>query len=457
MADFDSVVTGHVVLADREIERGFVAIRGGVVERVGTGTGPDAAQRFDFGAAYVMPGAIDAQVHSHTQKDQEGFDWSTRAAAAGGVTTIVDMPYDDGNLICTPDRFRGKWADADAHNRVDVALYATIHPNDGVAQIPALIEAGAVAFKFSTFETHPDRFPRIATPLMVDAFAAIAPYGLMCGIHNENDECVRAGVARVKELGLTDYRAHALSRPPVTEALAIAEVYEIGANTGCAAHIVHCSIGRGYEISAAYQRQGFESTIECCIHYLTLCEEDDVGRLGGKGKINPPIRGKAEREKLWHHLAGGNITIVSTDHVSWSEDRKSDPVMLNNSSGAPGLEPLYSLLVKGLVERKLPLIWAPRLLAKNPARLFRIGHRKGALEVGRDADIVVMGHKPGRYDPRASGHCIVGWSAYEGLELPYRPVATFLRGQPVFDGTNVLAAPGSGQMVRPAVLMSGAG
>jgi allantoinase len=153
---------------------------------------------------------------------------------------------------------------------------------------------------------------------------------------------------------------------------------------------------------------------------------------------------------LWRHLAAGNVTVVSTDHVSWSEERKTNPDMLKNASGVPGLEVLYALLLKGLLEHDLSPTWAARLLAANPARLFRIGHRKGALELGRDADITVMAHRPGPYDPGASGHNVVGWSPYAGIDLPYRPVATFLRGEMIFDGQKV-AEPGAGTFVRPAI------
>ncbi len=452
MSDFDLVIAGRIVRTDRVVERGFVAIRDGTIEHVGEGDGPAARERHDFGDALVLPGAIDSQVHSCSQLGQEGFEWSTRSAAAGGVTTIVDMPYDDGNLICTAESVRRKAAEAGQTARVDFALYGTIRPEDGVQHVPDMVRAGVSAFKFSTFQTHPTRFPRIPTPLLHEAFAAIAPFGLVAGVHNENDECARAFTRKVEASGLRDYRAHGLSRPPITECLAIAEVYELGCDTRCAAHVVHCSLGRGYEMAAAYRAQGVDATIEACIHYLTLSEEDDVARLGGKAKINPPIRCRAEREALWRHLAAGNVTVVSTDHVSWSEDRKTDPDMLRNASGVPGLEVLYPLLVQGLLDRGLPLTWAPRLLAANPARLFRIGARKGALAAGRDADVTVLAHRPGRYDPAASGHNRVQWSPYEGIALSHRPVATFLRGQLAFDGTDVLAQPGTGSFLRPDAL-----
>ncbi len=450
MSDYDLIITGCVVGADRVRENGYVAIRDGLVERVGEGAPPQSRERHDFGAAFVLPGAIDSQVHSLSQSGQEGFAWSTRSAASGGVTTIVDMPYDDGMLICTGDRLARKAREASEEARVDFALYGTVHPDHGTAHIADMVAAGAAAFKFSTFGTHPERFPRIPPHVMHACFTAIGGHGLAAGVHNENDEFIRAAEAALVGSGITDYRAHGLTRPAIAEALATAEVYEIGASAGCSAHIVHCSIARGYELCRSYREQGFDTTIEACIHYLVLDEENDVARLGGKAKINPPVRSRAEVDALWRHLAAGNVTVVSTDHVSWSENRKTDPDMLKNASGVPGLEVLYALLLKGLIERDLSPVFAARLLADNPARLFRIGHRKGALRPGCDADIVVMAHDPHRYDPSASGHNVVGWSPYEGMELPYRPVATFQRGRVVFDGTDVIAAPGAGRFVMPA-------
>jgi allantoinase len=451
MSDFDLVISGRVVRTDRVLDGGYVAVRDGLIERVGQGVAPDARERQEFGDALVLPGAIDAQVHSRSQRGQEDFIWSTRSAASGGVTTIVDMPYDDGFLVCTGERLRQKADEAGQQARVDFALYGTVHPNDGPRHIAEMVAAGAAGFKFSTFGTHPERFPRIPPQTLYACFAEVARSGLIAGVHNENDEFVRAAEKVVAGSGITDYRAHGLSRPPLSEALATAEVYEIAAATGCSGHIVHCSIGRGYELCAAYRTQGHDTTIEACIHYLILDEENDVARLGGKAKINPPLRPRREVEALWAHLAAGNVTVVSTDHVSWSEDRKTDPIMLKNASGVPGLEVLYALLLKALEERGLSFMVAARLLAANPARLFRIGHQKGALDVGRDADIVVMARDPHRYDPAASGHNVVGWSPYAGIELPYRPIATFLRGKVGFDGTRVLAEPGTGQFVRPAL------
>lgn len=451
MADFDLVISGKVILPDRIIQKGYVAVRDGLVAHVGEGPAPAARERQDFGQGLILPGAIDAQVHSLSQKEQEDFIWSTNAAAAGGVTTIVDMPYDEGNLVCSAEAVRRKVDHASPQARVDFALYGTIDPLEGAARIAEQAEAGVAAFKFSTFGTDPKRFPRITPPMLADAFAEIAKTGLTAGVHNEDDETVRIYMERVKASGITDWRAHGLSRPPLSELLAMHTIFETGAQTGCPAHVVHCSLARGYDIAAAYRLDGFEATVECCIHYLTLDEDNDVARLGGKAKINPPLRPRKEVEAVWDRLRNGLVWLVSTDHVAWSENRKTNPDMLANSSGVPGLEVMIPLFVKGALERDISLTWAARLMAENPAKHFRLDHVKGALKVGRDADITVLVPEEKIYSASESGHTVVDWSPYDGIRLPYTVAGTWVRGNLAFDGSRVLAKPGTGRFVRPPV------
>ncbi|WP_064711772.1 dihydroorotase [Rhizobium bangladeshense] len=447
--DFDLVLQGTVVLPDRIVEKGYVAVHAGKIAEIGLGVPPAARERHLLGKALILPGAIDAQVHSLSQRDQEDFIWSTRSAAAGGVTTIVDMPYDEGNLVCSAAAVKRKIDHASPQARVDFALYGTVDPQEGPARIPEMVEAGVAAFKFSTFGTDPKRFPRIPPALLDACFAAIAPTGLTAGVHNEDDEAVRSYMEQVKASGITDWRAHGLSRPAITELLAMHTIFETGANTGCPSHVVHCSLGRGYDIARAYRRDGFAATVECCIHYLTLDEENDVRRLGGKAKINPPLRPRAEVERLWRKVAEGDVWLVSTDHVSWSENRKTNPDMLANASGVPGLEVMVPLFVKGALERGIPLTWAARLMAENPAKHFRLDHIKGALTSGKDADITVLEPRESIYDASASGNNVVGWSPYNGIRLPWTVSATYLRGEKIAEGGKVLAEPGTGRFVRP--------
>ncbi|XDZ50336.1 dihydroorotase family protein [Neisseriaceae bacterium CLB008] len=449
---YQTVVRGHLILAHTEIPDGYVAIDQGKVARIGAASAglPAAETVYDHRGSYVFPAAIDAQVHSRSQLNQEDFIWSTRSAAAGGVGTIIDMPYDSGRLICDAERFELKKQEAQAQARVDFALYGTVHPDEGASKIDEIVAAGAIGFKFSTFGTDPERFPRIPPKTMHECFAQIAKHGLFGGVHNEDDETIKTLTAEFKAAGITDYTAHAATRPIYAENLAIHQIYELGADTGCRTHVVHCSNKRGYDICQSYQQQGFPTTIEACLHYMVLSEDEDVARLGGRAKVNPPIRPQQEREGLWQHLAAGNITVVSTDHVSWSLDRKTHANIFDNASGATGLALLLPLMIHGAAKRGISLTRIAQVLAYNPARLFSLQHQKGALELGCDADLAIVRKEPYQYDAKASGHNFADWSPYDGLTIDYQVSATMLRGQWIFANEQVLSEPGSGQFVRPA-------
>jgi allantoinase len=448
MADFDLVVRGNVVLSDSIIEDGFVAIRDGVVALVGAGQPPEARDLLDSQGHWIIPGVIDGQVHAGSQANREGLGWASRAAAAGGVTTMVDMPYDDPEPVWNADLLRTKIEQVERDCHVDVALYATISDAEGTATIPGLIEAGACAFKFSTFEAAPGRFPRIGEDLLHDAFLAIAPSGLACGVHNQNQELTRKNIARLSAAGDTGWDAFGRAHTPLIEHLATATVYELGALTGARAGVVHCSLSRGFEVRQMYRRAGHKATIETCVQYLMLNGEEDMRRLGARLKHYPPMRSKAEIERLWGHVAAGHCDFVSSDHVAWGLERKSNPDIFKNASGGPGLETLLPAFWTGCEDHGLSPTMVVRMLCDGPARHFLLRDRKGSFDVGADADIVVV--EPGRFVFDASRSLSAArWSAFDGREMRVRVAATFLRGTLVFDGQRVVNAPGTGRFLRP--------
>ncbi len=448
MADFDFVIRGTVVTANRIIDDGFVAVSDGRIATLGSGEPPAAADSFDARGQWIIPGVIDGQTHAASQAGQEGIGWASRAAAAGGVTTMVDMPYDDPEPIWNADLFHAKAAVVERDSHVDVALYATISEAGGTATIPGLIAAGACAFKFSTFEAAPGRFPRIDDDVLYDAFRLIAPSGLACGVHNQHQELTRKNIARLTEAGDTGWDAFCRAHPPLVEHLATSTIYELGALTGARAHVVHCSLSRGFELCEIYQRAGHAASIETCVQYLMLCE-DDMRRLGAKLKHYPPVRPRAEVELLWGHIPAGRCDFVSSDHVSWGLERKSNPNIFKNASGGPGLETLLPAFWTGCEERGLSPTTVVRLLCDGPARHFLLRDRKGSFDIGADADIAVV--KPGRFVFDASKSLsAAAWSSFDGREMRVRVSATFVRGSLVYDGDRIVNRPGDGRFLRPA-------
>jgi allantoinase len=450
MADFDLVVTGNLVTAHRIVNDGFVAVSNGKIAFVGRGAPPAAREQIDARGQWVLPGAIDGQVNSGGQADQEGLGRASRAAAAGGVTTLVDMPYDDPEPVWHGELLRAKAKQVERECHVDVALCGTISEAHGTSTIAGLIEAGACAFKFSTFEAAPGRFPRIEEDLLYDAFALIAPSGLACGVHNQMQDLTRKNITRFMDSKETDWDAYGRAHTPLIEQLATAMVYELGALTGARAHVAHSSLARGFELCEMYKAAGSKASIETCVQYLMLNGESDLQRLGAKLKYYPPLRAQAEVELLWTNVAAGRCNFVSSDHLAWALERKSNPNIFRNASGGPGLETLLPAFWTGCEQRGLSPSMVVKMLCEGPARHFMLRDRKGSFDLGSDADIVIA--EPGRFVFDAS-RSLSGaqWSGFDGREMRIRVGATFVRGQIVFDGSKIVNKPGHGRFQRPRV------
>ena len=449
MADFDLVLRGAVVDPHRVIEDGWIAIRGGSIAEVGAGTPPSGLQSQDLRGLYILPGCIDGQTHAGSQAGQEGLGQASRAAAAGGVTAFVDMPYDDPQPVVTGALLERKAQEVERDAHVDVGLYATIRPDEGgLEEIDGLVKAGAAAFKFSTYEANPTRFPQINDELLFLAFERIAPTGLACGVHNQDQEMTRRNIGRLTSAGDTAWDAFGRAHPNRVEDLATAKVFEIGAETGARAHAVHVSTERGFELGRMYRTAGAKATVETCVQYLMLNEEEHVSRLGARTKHYPPIRPKAQMEALWAYIASGDCAFVSSDHVAWGLDRKNNPNFFLNAAGGPGLETLLPAFWTGCVEHGLPLTLVAQLLAAGPAEHFGFAD-KGRIAVGADADLVILEAGQFPYDPSQS-FAAVTWSAYEGRTMAARVRATYLRGELIFADGSVLNKAGAGRCLRPS-------
>lgn len=448
---FDRVFVGDIVAGDTILRQGFVAARGETIAAIGQGAPPPANEQLDFTGQLVLPGLVDGHMHTSSAIGWEGIEGATRSAAAGGITTCCDMPYDVPLPVTDAGKLADKigWVERTAH--VDMALYGTITKTGGVEAIPDLAAAGISAFKLSTYEYDPVRFPRIDHPTMLAAFRAIGRTGLPVAIHNEDQEIVERLTGEARAAGRTEPIMHCRTRPPIAEAMADLAIFEMGREAGAHVHIAHSSISRGFKIAEAYRaaggRDGFDATGEACIQYLCMTETDIV-RLGGRGKCNPPFREAAEIPRMWQALLSGKVAYVSTDHAPWPIERKASPDIFACGAGLIGLQSFAPLMFSLLEERGLSPTLLARFCAERSARLHGLYPKKGAIRVGSDCDLMVLERGDFRFDEAAIvDRPELRWSPYHGRSMRARVAATVLRGALVWDGSAVVARPGRGRFV----------
>ena len=445
---FDRVFIGDIVTSTEILRQGYVAVRGETIAAIGVGTPPPAGETVDHTGRLILPGVVDGHMHTASAIGWAGIEGSTRSAAAGGITTTVDMPYDVPQSVTSAEVLADKigWVERTAH--VDMALYGTISKTGGIEAIAGLAAAGISAFKLSTYEYDAVRFPRIDHPTMVAAFTEIAKTGLPVAVHNEDKELVERLTKDARDAGQTHAIMHARTRPPLAETLADLEIFEIGLATGAHVHIAHSSLARGFDIAASFRAMGGKATGEACIQYLCMTE-DDLVRLGGRGKCNPPFRTAAEVEKMWQKLVAGEIEYVSTDHAPWPADRKSSADIFACGAGLTGLQSYAPLMFTLLDERGLSPTLMALYSAERSAKLHGLYPRKGAIRLGSDCDLVVLERGDFVFDEaNIQDRPEMRWSPYHGRKMRARVAATVLRGQTIWNGTEVLAKPGTGVFVR---------
>jgi allantoinase len=444
---FAHVFRGDIVTSVEIVRDGWIAERDGRVAAIGTGAPPPARATIDHSGRLLLPGLVDGHMHTSSHSGWAGIETATRCAAAGGVTTVVDMPYDVPEPVTDADVLARKIAVVNATAHVDVALYGTIRKRGGIAAIPGLAAAGVTAFKLSTYEYDAVRFPRIDHPTMLAAFAVIARTGLPVAVHNEDQELVEQLTAEARAAGRTAPIEHARTRPPLAETMADLEIFELGLATGAHVHIAHSSLARGFEIAAAFRAMGAAATGEACIQYLCMTE-DDLVRLGGRGKCNPPFRAAAEVERLWQSLLAGQVDYVSTDHAPWPLARKTDPDIFANAAGLTGLQSFAPLMYTLLDERGLSPMLMATYCAERSARLHGLYPTKGALRLGADCDLLVLERGDFTFDEASIvDREEMRWSPYHGRTMRARVAATVLRGETIWDGHGVLGKPGQGRFL----------
>ncbi len=341
----------------------------------------------DVGDAWVFPGLVDTHVHINEpgRTEWEGFATATRAAAAGGITSLVDMPLNSDPVTTNLDALRAKIDATKNQLAVDVGFHAGLVPGNR-DDLEALIDAGVCGAKaFMVYSGIPE-FPAAKRADLEAGMRLLAAHGLPLLAHAELD-----GPVALPEGSPQSYARYLASRPSSWEVDAIAMLLELVASTGCHVHIVHLATADALPMLAAARAKGLPVSVETCPHYLHLCAED-IPDGATAFKCAPPIRESTHREALWNALREGQIDMVASDHSPCPPAMK-DPEggdFFKAWGGIASLQFGLPLMITECRSRGIPLARIADWMSAFPATLGGLAATKGAIRPGADADLVVI-------------------------------------------------------------------
>ena len=445
----DLAIRGAVVVSEGAYARD-VLIRGGRISALVEPGASTAADEIDARGLLALPGIVDAHVHFNEpgRTEWEGWASGSRAAVAGGTTTVLDMPLNSSPPILDGDAFDAKRAAAERASLVDFGLWGGLVDADPMS-LRELRDRGAIGCKAFLCDSGVPEFPPLADDELAPALRAAAEAGLLVALHAEDETLVREATARVRGDGRRDAAAWVASRPPLVEVRAVARACAAAREAGVRIHIVHLSAVEALGAIGAARDAGTDVTVETCPHYLEF-EDSDVERLGPALKCAPPVRDARNREGLWRALLEGKIDLVASDHSPCPpalKERGNDDIFAA-WGGVAGVQSLLPALFTEsarragdtLDVRKVAgfIVWR---LAAKPAQRFGLWPRKGTIAVGADADVVLF--DPDReWSLEREGSYTRGVDPYVGRSFRGRVVSTLVRGRVVYrDGEIVTNGP----------------
>lgn len=405
-----------------------VVVRDGRIEAVTAYGSTPARDLVDLGGDALLPGLVDTHVHVNQpgRTAWEGFAPATRAAAAGGVTTLVDMPLNSVPPTTSVPALEAKRAAAAGSAHVDVAFWGgAVGAN--LADLEKLYEAGVVGFKAFLAPSGVPEFPHLDRQALDETLAETARLSALCAVHAEDPEVL----AGAPDAGGSSYASFLRSRPPEAEHVAVAALVEAATRTGARVHVLHVSSAGVVPLVEAARRDGVRITAETCPHYLYF-DADEIADGDTAAKCCPPIRDTGNREALWRAVADGEIDLVVSDHSP------CDPVLKGGDfgtawGGVAGLQVGLSAVWTGARRRGLGLVDVARWMAAAPAALAGLPS-KGSIEAGKDADLVAFDPDAELVVDPAALHHRHRVTPYAGRPLRGVVRDTWLRGEPV-DGS----------------------
>ena len=457
MTVFDTIIRHADVLTPDGLAQVELAIANGQIAALlprGQGEGTTV---IDATGQLVLPGAIDIHFHirAPAYPDRGTVESETRAAAAGGITTLFEMPI--SKPCCnTAERVAFRTAHFAEHAFIDFGMFAA-PGNLAETSVQAMAAAGAIAFKIFTTPApagRDDEFFGLSFPDEADqmrALRAVATTGLPLVVHAESAQLIALGEAAAAHLDLSDTETHLVARPAMAEAVAVAKLLTMNIEAGAKLHIAHVTSALTVDVLRRFAGSS-DFSAETCPHYLFRTHHD-VKRVGVFGKINPPVRTQVDQDALWSALADGTIAHVTTDHAAFSHAQKLAGAsnMIEAPPGSPGSEILVPSMLDAVARGKISLERAMAVLSGNAAKRFALP-AKGKIAVGADADLILVDMSQ-ITEITADGLLSFARDVahlYYGARFSGRILRTMVRGQSVYDGT-VIGEPGWGRAVVPAV------
>ena len=456
----DLIVRGKRVIAPEGERSAAVHIRGGAIVAITAFDDiPYGIPVHEAGDAVVMPGIVDTHVHINEpgRTEWEGFSTATRAAAAGGVTTLIEMPLNSIPATTTAAAFREKLASAAGlpavagKLSVDTGFWGGVVPGN-VPELKPLWDAGVFGFKCFLVPSGVNEFASVNEIDLRAALPGLASIGAPLLAHAELPGPIDEAIAELlKGVSPKRYATWLASRPHEAEDEAIALLLRLAREFKARVHIVHLassdSIAQLQEAKAA----GLALSVETCPHYLTFAAED-IADAATEFKCAPPIRSRENREKLWAGLANGTIDFIATDHSPCPPAMKlpKDGDFLRAWGGIASLQLSLPAVWTQARLRGYPVSRLAEWLCAGPARLAGLDDRKGAIAVGRDADLVIWNPDATFRVDAARLHHRHKVTPYAGQELTGVVETTFLRGRKIFELGEFLS-PAAGQVLRRGV------